>query len=179
VQRRKALVLVLVLLFSSASQPQSKRTTDASNEALSIPQSWTSTTLRLFKDSDRKIVFSLATSWIPGDNHRGLFRYKIKGLPVELTPAERAFEMNIPEGNEKLIIRAHACSMELELYDSDEFILRKVPIPSFNYLSSDGKIVGLNLNEAVQMDASEYRRLVGAPSHSGSWNLGWSCGEIP
>jgi hypothetical protein len=177
VERRKALVIVLFLLFSSASQPQSKRTTDASNEVLSIPESWTSTTLRLFKDSDRKIVFSLATSWIPGDNHQGLFRYKIKGLPVELTPEDRALEMNIPEENEKFLRRAHACSIELELFDSDEFILRKVPIPSFTYLSSDdGKIVGLNLNEAVQMDASEYRRLLGKPSQSGSWNLSWSCG---
>jgi hypothetical protein len=133
----------------------------------------------LFKDSNKKIAFSLATSWIPGDNHQGLFRYKIKGLQVELTPEQRALEMNVAEANEKFLIRAHACSMELELYDSDEFILRKVPMPSFNYLSSDGKIVGLNLNEAVQMDASEYRRLVGTPSQSGSWNLGWSCGEIP
>jgi hypothetical protein len=179
VERRKAIVLVIVLLFSSASRPQSKRTTDASNEALSIPQSWASTTLRLFKDSDRKIVFSLATSWIPGENHQGLFRYKIKGFPVELTPEQRALEMNIPASNEKLLIRAHACSIELELYDSDEFILRKVTLPLFNYLSSDGKIVGLALNEAVQMDATEYRRLLGRPSQSGSWNLTWSCGELP
>jgi hypothetical protein len=177
VERRKAIALVLFSLLSSLSLSQKKLPTDASNEALSIPQSWAPTTLRLFKDSDRKIMFSLATSWIPGDNHQGLFRYKIKGLPVELTAEDRALEMNIPEGNEKFLRRAHACSIELELFDSDEFILRKVPIPSFTYLSSDdGKIVGLNLNEAVQMDASEYRRLLGRPSQSGSWNLSWSCG---
>jgi hypothetical protein len=179
-ERRKALVVVLLMLLSSVCQPQSKRTTAASNEGLSIPQSWSSITLRLFKDSDRQIVLSLATSWIPGDNHQGLFRYKIKGFPVELTPEERASEMNIPEANEKFLRRAHACSMELDLYDSDEFILRKVPLPPFNYLlSSDGKIVGLDLNEAVQMDASEYRRLIGTPSQSGSWNLGWTLGISP
>jgi hypothetical protein len=51
--------------------------------------------------------------------------------------------------------------MELELYDSDEFTLRKVPILFFDYLSCDGKIAGLTLNQAVQMDAIEIRQLVG------------------
>lgn len=175
VERRKALVLLIILLISSASQPQVRRT----DEILATPQLWNSETLRLFKDSDKEITFSLATSWIPGDNHRGLFRYRIKGLPVELSATQRALEMNIPEAYEKLLIRAHACSMGLELYDSDQFILRKIPIPFFNYLSSDGKVTGLSLNEAVQMDASEYRRLCGTPSQSGSWGLSWNCGEIP
>jgi hypothetical protein len=168
------ILLALFSLLASSSPPQSSRRADASNQSLSTPAEWKSTTLRLFKDSDRKIVFSLATSWISGDNHQGLFRYRIKGVPVDLTPAERALEMNIPEANEKLLIRAHGCSMELDLYDSDGFILRKVLLPPFNYLSSDdGKIVGLNLNEAVQMDATDYRRLIGTPSQSGTWNLSW------
>ena len=169
---RAVVLLALLPLLASAYPPQSSRRADASNQSLSTPQEWNSTTLRLFKDSERKIVFSLATSWIPGDNHQGLFRYKIKGFPVDLTPDERALEMNIPEANEKFLRRVHACSMELDLYDSDGFILRKVPIPPFNFLSSDdGKIVGLDLNEAVQMDASEYRRLIGTPSQSGRGTL--------
>ena len=175
---RTALIIVLSLLLSNASQSQTSRRTDASNQALASPQEWGSITLRLFKDSDKKITFSFATSWIPGDTHQGLFRYRIKGIPVELTTDQRALEMNIPEAIERLVIRAHECSFELQLYDSDGFILRKVPIPALNYISADGRIVALSANEAVQMDASEYHRLIGTPGSSGSWDLGWGCGEI-
>jgi len=103
----------------------------------------------------------------------------MRGVPVDLTSEQRAVEMNVPEATEKFLIRAHSCSMTLELFDADGFVLRKVLIPSLTYLSSDGRIVGFSVNEAVQMDASDYRRLVGTQAQSGTWNLGWACGDIP
>jgi hypothetical protein len=103
----------------------------------------------------------------------------MRGVPVDLTSEQRALEMNVPEATERFLIRAHSCSMTLEFFDVDGFILRKVLIPSFTYLSSDGRIVGLSVNEAVQMDASDYRRLVGTQAQSGTWDLGWACRDIP
>ncbi len=110
-------MLVILLLFSSASQPQSKRTTDASNAALSIPQTWGSITLRLFKDSEKEDRVLPRDFLDSRGEPSGPIPIPDQGLPLELTAAERTLEMNVPEADEKFVVRAHGCSMELSKLD--------------------------------------------------------------
>jgi hypothetical protein len=168
-----AIALSFMLVGNAQGQTHQKTyLSDSQAESLAAPRNWGSITLQMFPDSDRRVIFTLVTSWIPGENHAGMFRYKVQGTPFELTLAQRAQDMNIPASTEKLMRRIHACDVELDLYDADGFILRKVPIV-FDYGVYGGQVQSLIANDSSQMDASEYRKLVGTSSNSGSWNIAW------
>src|ERR1700722_15773895 len=122
-----AVCLWPVTIVVNAQANQGVSHPSQSSAILAAPLAWDTLIIRPFADSDRKIDFKLTTSWIPGERHQGMCRYKLSALPAALTLAQRAREMDIPGATDKMVRRAHACSFELQLYDADGFILRKVP----------------------------------------------------
>jgi len=126
----------------------------------------------MFQDSQVNIVFTLATSWIPGPDHKGSFRFKMMATtqrPPSTEEQEKSPELYGPEATEKLLRRAHDCLIEMELYDTDGFLLRDVAIPFSLGMGGSGKVVALSANNAVQMDAEEYKKFL-----FGSWVVTWT-----
>jgi hypothetical protein len=174
---------LLVFLSFQFSQAQTQKGNPSSRSAstetlLAKPLDWATYDAHLFRDSNLRIRFTLATSWIPGENHKGMFRYKISGTPVKPSLSQLAQDPSLysDDGIEAFVKRAHDCSMFLELHDVDGFSLRSLPIPFSFGVDSDARIKSLVVNSSSQMDAGEYRQLVGDSTTSGSWTVSWNCG---
>ncbi|HEY3988606.1 MAG TPA: hypothetical protein VGM02_04850 [Acidobacteriaceae bacterium] len=119
-----------------------------------------------------KTEFHLETSWIPGKNHKGMFRYK-----MYVVASDSAVEhlknpsFYTPEAIAAQMKRIQGCWESLELYDADGFVLRHIPIAFSLGINDKGLAGSLSSNAAEQMDASEYRQFTG----NGSWSIKWSC----
>lgn len=73
---------------------------------------------RMFSDDSRRVNFHLVTSWIPGESHKGMLRYKLSGLPT--------LPNAIDTGTQEVFIKRVAdCAIFLNLYDKSGFTLRK------------------------------------------------------
>jgi len=134
--------------------------------SLSKPVDMGTSELRLFEDDPREIKFRLVTSWIPGEKHQGMFRYKMD--------AWKAYEAT-DEAVEKLLQRVSRCTITLELYDKDGFVLRRHVVPFHRGVNEQARLHSLYANDAFQMDAQEYRQFV----NSGAWAVSWDCGFMP
>ena len=148
------------------------------NESLVKPLSWGEFQVRFFKGSHVTMTFRLETSWIPGADHKGLFRYKLSAFPKKpITTAELASdtELNTPEKVESFIRRVKECRIFLGLFDSDGFRLRGIPVAFQLTVNDDGQVEGLYANLDTQMEADEYRMFVGSTSTSGSWSIAYTC----
>jgi hypothetical protein len=170
---------VLVLFLSSslmmAQAPTHKNSSLAS--PLAAPKDWPNFSTRMFQDAPLKIVFHLTTSWIPGPDHKGSFRFKLMAAPeraASMEEQDKSPELYSPEATANLLQRVHDCIIEIELYDSDGFILRDVPIPFSLGMGSSGNLVALSANNAVQMDADEYKKFI-----VGSWIVTWTPDPLP
>ena len=119
-----------------------------------------------------KVDFSLKTSWIPGEGHKGMFRYVM--IAITDTPASYSDEQI-----ETLMKRVHNCSVFLHLQDVDGFELRNLAVPFSYGVDKDVRLKTLYVNTSSQMDANEYRQLVGNSKKSGSWSISWDCGDEP
>jgi len=179
----RALVLLLIA-FSIPVPAQSQKPTGKAtyqfteNERLEFPLIWDAETVRMFKDSEVDMKFTLTTSWIPGPDHKGMFRYKMGASPKK--PPTLREQLNLPElygpdAIEKLLKRTHDCIISVDLYDVDGFILRRFDVGFSFGTNSDAQIVGLTANNFIQMDAAEYKKL----SASGAWSVGWLCDPLP
>ncbi len=171
---RLALVALLFLscLANAQSFPLKKTSPASSNSLLAAPMEWHYFSTRMFQDTSVNIVFNLTTSWIPGPDHKGSFRFKMMATtkkPLSTEEQDQSPELYGPEATEKLLRRVHDCLIEMELYDSDGFILRDVAIPFSLGIGTSGNLVALSANNAVQMDAEEYRKFIG-----GSWIVTWT-----
>jgi hypothetical protein len=146
--------------------------------SLSKPIDWGYFTARLFSDT-KKVTFQLATSWIPGDKQKGMLRYKLYVFPdlsaQQKATATAATDTDLVTQDEQLLKRVHGCVITLNLYDVDGFILRKVYVPLMQGVDDNAKLNSLSANDSVQMDASEYRSLLGNTKASGNWNVSWAC----
>jgi hypothetical protein len=169
---------VLVLLVSSSlgvtQSPTHSKTppTPSTNSLLAAPMEWHYFSTRMFQDSQVNIVFNLTTSWIPGPDHKGSFRFKMTAItqkPPSAEEQDKSPELYGPEATEKLLRRVNDCLIEMELYDTDGFLLRDVPIPFSFGMGGSGKVVTLSANNAVQMDAEEYKKFL-----FGSWVVTWT-----
>ena len=151
------------------------------NERLEKPIDWGEESVRLFTDSNVLMTFKLATSWIPGQDHKGMFRYRISVSPkMPTTVAERMkdSELNSPEEIEKIVLRVNECSLFLDLNDTDGFSLRSVYVPLQRVVDDQARVNGLTANSSEQMDADEYRKFAGTTTFvTGSWQVKWSCPE--
>lgn len=146
-------------------------------DALARPIDWGEKSVRIFKDSNVVLNFKLATSWIPGAHHEGMFRFKLSAIPK--FPTKQAQELHeekldTPQEIEKFLARVHKCNFGLRLNDSDGFLLRTLTV-SFVNVVDDGnaQVIGLMGNSSDQMDADEYRRFVGSDGAKGSWQVSW------
>src|SRR5262249_49564438 len=131
---------------------------------------------RLFSEA-RKVNFSLTTSWIPGENHKGMLRYKINVAPQPTEPPDPVLASD--EDTATLMKRVHSCSIFVNLYDQDGFVLRRIHVIFDQGVDENVKLRSLYANEAVQMDAQEYRTFIGKAdgTEAGSWNMSWNCGS--
>ncbi len=174
-------VLVSMLLAFSAiafaQAPQHKSEADT----LARPVDWGNYSPKLFQDLDRKITFSLRTSWIPGEKHQGMFRYIISARPDRLSIAQMVTGGSGPDTSDsitKLVKRVHDCIITLELYDSDQFILRRIAVPFGFGVDSDANITSLYANDTVQMDMAEYKNFIGSTGKTGAWAVSWECDPL-
>jgi hypothetical protein len=152
------------------------------SDQLSRPIDWGEESVRLFTDSNVSVTFKLATSWIPGEDHKGMFRYRMSVSPkMPATLAERIkdAEVDSAEKVERFILRVRACSLFLQLYDRDDFSLRSIFLQFQSNVDNQARINGLEANSAAQMDADDYRRFVGDASQAGNWKVSWTCPEKP
>ena len=130
---------------------------------------------RMFEDDPRLVKFRLVTSWIPGEKHQGMLRYKMDGWVDKPKTDESAVD-EPDESVEKLLTRISRCTITLVLYDKDNFILRRHVVPFIRGVDPEhARLHSLYANDAFQMDAQEYRQFI----DSGSWSILWSCGFAP
>jgi hypothetical protein len=130
---------------------------------------------RMFEDDPRKIKFRLMTSWIPGEKHQGMFRYKMDAW-VDNPKTDESATDKPDESVEKLLKRISRCTITLELHDKDEFVLRRHAVPFIRGVDPEhARLNSLYANDIFQMDLQEYRQFL----DSGSWIILWDCGFAP
>jgi hypothetical protein len=174
----KCALIFALIAFSVPTLSQTQKATGKAtyqfteNERLEFPVFWNAETVRMFKDSDVDMKYTLTTSWIPGPDHKGMFRYKMGVAPLQ-TPerVKDAPELYTPNAIENLMKRAHRCIISVDLYDVDGFIVRRFDVGFSFGTNSSAQIVGLTANDFIQMDAAEYKKLTA----SGAWSVGWLC----
>jgi len=152
-------LVVAVLLAQCLAQKQAQHTPPS----LAKPLDCGAYSSRLFSDS-KKVKFLLATSWIPGENRKGMMRYRMGASPDDTKVGDD------PEATERLLRRVQHCVIELNLFDANDFLLRKTVVPFGLGVDDQGRVIALHANSSVQMEAQEYREFVG-----GSWNVSWAC----
>ncbi len=130
---------------------------------------------RMFEDEPQRIKFRLVTSWIPGEKHQGMIRYKMFAW-VDKPKVGESAATEPDESVEKLLKRVSRCAITLELYDKDEFVLRRHVVPFIRGVDPEhARLLALHANDSFQMDAQEYRQFI----DSGSWTILWDCGFAP
>lgn len=178
-----ALVILCVafagMVLTNVASAQAKGSTNeaqtsSTNDRLAKKLEWGSLDLRLFHDVDAKLVFTLATSWIPGEDRKGRFRYK-----VDATAGFEDGTTATLDSAEKVLNRAFGCDLYLRLQDSDDFELRSIPLAFNRTVNSSMMLVGLTSNSSVPMSATEYRSFVGTTRTSGTWTITWNCHDAP
>jgi hypothetical protein len=170
---RHLLISVCLFFAASASFAQSGPHTArsaSSISALAKPRDCGTYTVRMFPDS-RRISFGLITSWIPGENHKGMLRYRLTAFPERPSPTDDPNDAALAETTENLMRQVfNSCTVIVDVNDSDDFLLRKISAPLGLGVDDQGHVRALNANDAVQMDAKDYRAFL-----AGSWNIAWNC----
>jgi len=111
----------------------------------------------MFPDSP-KMSFKLTTSWIPGENHKGMFRYRMTAIPEQTFPPDGTVNL---EETALLLRRVQRCSILLNLFDADDFVLRKIVVPFDRGVDEQMRLRSLTANDSGQMDANDYRSFIG------------------
>jgi hypothetical protein len=156
---------VVVLLAASLCFAQKT----APGPSLAVAKNWTPVALRIFPEISEKVQFTLATSWIAGEQSKGSMHYKVT---VQRQPGVGSNPTD--EGTDWLLRNISRCLLFVQLYDADEFLVRSIPI-HFDLVVDDstpGKthlVTALKANSATQLSADEYRLFV----RGGGWQLAW------
>jgi hypothetical protein len=132
--------------------------------------------LPIFEDDTRLIYFYLTTSWIPGPDHKGVFRYKINVEPRTRTAEEMQTEKAPPQGwgVPPLIVRLHSCRFTLEIMDEEGFVLQRSLLTLATGVNEEGVESSLNTNDSFPMELAQYRSFLAAKPQA-SWGIGWHC----
>jgi hypothetical protein len=172
-------LICTIMAFGLSSDAQSGqkngKASVASTAVLAKPSDWGSSAFRLFRKDPRQVTFKLATSWIPGEGHKGMLRYKLTAFQPPTESSANDDDSNTTEAVEKLMNRVQGCSIFLELYDNGGFILRKHEVPFGFGVNGKAHVVSLYANDSFQMDAEEYRQWISEKA-GGSWSIAWDCG---
>ncbi len=118
-------------------------------------------TLPVFEPPEASTSFILLTSWIPGEGHKGSFRYQVAAWGVNLADSEKA----------TYVKKLYRCDFTLELKDKDDFILRRIKLPLRGAVGPNGALIELDANDATQMDLPDYRSLI----NGGGFAVSWIC----
>jgi hypothetical protein len=180
VARRLLVLICVILVIQSLSYSQSGRRSSApasSTASLATPMDWGFFSPPLFHDNPHQVTFQLATSWIPGENHKGMLRYKLIASPA--VPSDKNGAALDIESVGKLMERVHRCVITLNLYDKGGFLLRRHDVAFSFGVDDQVRVRSLYANDACQMDVQDYRDFVGNSAGSGSWNISWDCGLNP
>jgi hypothetical protein len=150
----------------------------AQYERYAKPVDWTECSRHLFKDSETSTVFTLKTSWIPGADHKGMFRYIMSAFPKQtsiIADTAKNPELDSPKKIEDFVKRVNSCTINLVLHDTDGFLLRKIPVEFSYKVGEDAHISSLAANDSDQMDAEEYKKFLGDSPMPESWSVTWAC----
>jgi hypothetical protein len=175
---RWAAFLLLGLTVAAAGQNPSKAqrgvaseiSKQSSEKLLSEPMDWQDFSVRMLPDSQVSMSYNLVTSWIPGPDHKGMLRYKLRAAPdIYMGQAEpkKYPEVATPVQVDAFIRRIKKFQINLVFYDENGFIVRKIPIDFSFGVNEDDNVASLVANEAVQMDMDEYKNLIA----QGSWQI--------
>jgi len=151
-------------------------------EQYAKPIEWIENSRHLFKDSETSTIFTLKTSWIPGADHKGMFRYIMSAFPkgaTTIADAPKSPELDSPKKVEDFMKRVNLCTINLVLHDTDGFLLRKIPVEFSYRVGEDAHISSLAANDSVEMDLDEYKKFVGDSPMSESWSVTWACFDAP
>jgi hypothetical protein len=105
------------------------------------------------------IPFAMSTSWIPGENHKGFFRYRVTTLDFGLQGDELS----------TYIGKLHDCRFFLQLDDFQGFKLRSFEVLFSTTQDASGQLHSMIANDMAQMDLSEYKTLI----NGGDWTISW------
>jgi hypothetical protein len=153
------LVLAMLSCIAEPALCQSGKKSIPPEVALSKGVEMGAITISPIANEKRLVVFRLATSWIPGEGRKGFFRYRLSAVPYGADP----------DGVATYLRKLSSCSLYLEIYDSEQFKLRSIPVIFDREVSNSGDLVSMTSNDMVQMDLMEYKSF--APA--GSWNVSW------
>jgi hypothetical protein len=171
------LMLVLVLAMPVEGVPQVRTSarpisTDYAKGVIRGTQM-----VRPFEDDPRQSFFVLTTSWIPGSDKHGHFRYQIEAAVLDANAAEKAIQVIPPRQGWALsdyVIRAHACSYSLTLYDSEHFVLQRID-PIFQIVVDEASHAkSMRSNDLATMDLHTYQEFLKAKAMD-SWDVAWTC----
>lgn len=134
--------------------------------------------IRIFEDDPRQFRFILLTSWIPGHEHKGFFRYQLSVAVLPVPPSPNPLYSPTPPqqgwGVSETIDRLHNCTLFLSVYDDGGFVLQKIPLILQRTVDDQSVIVGLSANDSSQMDLKDYQNFLSANPQA-SWNIEWAC----
>ena len=143
-------------------QAKSNHRTSVSETILADPFNAGRETAHVLGSTEKEATFTLMTSWIPGPDRKGYFRWQmgVSGEGVTLSEAP------------KFINSLHNCTYTLNVYDHGGFVLRHIPILFLRSVADSGDITAMSSNDLIQMNSAEYQKFV-----FGSWDVSWSCPE--
>ncbi len=170
-------------LCSLPSLAQSEVDKSSENARLSAPIEWGTIRTRIFKDKP-EISLALRTSWIPKSASKGLFRFIViatvdqtSSLIPEICVHAPCADYQPYWSESNLLRRVHACSIYLDVHDSEGFRLAEIEVP-FSYQVDDEHVLkSLTANASEPMSKDDYRRFIGTPKLSGSLSFNWICGS--
>lgn len=162
---------IVPCLLLTQSGTNNKAAPKVARASLAKPADMGTYDVRMFEDDSRKVKFRLVTSWIPGEKHQGMFRYKMDAW-MDKPKADEGAVNESDESVDKLLQRISRCTITLDLYDKDSFVLRRHLVPFIRGVDQQARLRSLYANDTFQMGAQEYRQFI----DSGSWAITWDCG---
>lgn len=182
----KALLIFLVFncFFATSSYGQAKDSTRKSSRTSNFTIDYSKAAflgtrqIRIFEDDPRKFQFILLTSWIPGHEHKGFFRYQLSATVLSVPPSPNPLYKPTPPsqgwGIPETIDRLHNCMLFLDVFDDGGFVLQKIPLIFQRTVDDQSVTIGLSANDSSQMDLHDYQSFLNAKPET-SWDIGWAC----
>jgi hypothetical protein len=176
-----ALFSVLALSAPANAQaqhhPRSTVSQAAVEEALEAPARYDELRFHPFDASSATAtgataLATLITSWIPGEDHKGMMRYKLRIDNVVIPGYEDGggalSEQNyVKEQTQLFFTLVRGLSLvSFTLFDKDGFTLRDRTVP-LSGSTDNGVIVALDANSYVSMSQHEYEQV-------SKWTIGWT-----
>ncbi len=148
----------------------------ASEAALSRPVQEGSKSFKIIPGDPRSAVFTVVTSWIPGEEKKGNFRYRISASSIapSTNTQDTVSSSADYEANVAYLRKVAACSLSLEIYDDGGFLLRSAHVSFLQNVNGAGQLLGLDSNNSFQLDLASYRSFLRTPIES-SWEMSWNC----